>query len=158
MTTRTDRIMAEASEIKDPTVAVHLARLEGRMDAVKVSNDHLAEQLKNATNDLREVIKISQRYASHDESVRRIWEEIDKRDKKWDERFGGLNTVVTSTEGKVNRMFYFSLGVGAVSTVLLSLVLWIVTKEMEKTNEADKRLDRIELHLAADQIRPYRPQ
>lgn len=150
--------MNEAQEIKDPAVAVHLARLEGRMEAIKVSNDHLSLQLGNATSDLREVIKLSQRYASHDESVKRIWEEIDKRDRKYDDRFGTLSTIAQNTEGKVNRMFYFSLGVGAVATVLLSLVLWIVMREMDKTTEGDKRLDRIELHLAADQIRPYRPQ
>ena len=157
MNTRTDRLMAEASEIKDPAVAVHLARLEGRMEAVKVSNDHLSKQLETVLTDLRDVTKITQRITAYDDSIKRIWEEIDKRDAKWDKRFEELDRISTATEGKLNRMFYFSTGVGSVATILLGLVLWIVTKEMSKTESADKRLDRIELHLAADQVRPYRP-
>lgn len=150
--------MTEAVEIKDPAVAVHLARIEERMDVIKLSNATLSEQLKSVMVDLKEVMKVSERFTGHNESVKRIWEEIDKRDRKWDERFEKLTTVTMTTEGKVNRMFYFSAGIGSVATVLLALVLWIVTGEMEKTKNADNRLDRIEIHLAADQVRPYRPK
>lgn len=157
MATRTERIMTEASEIKDPAVAVHLARIEGRMEAIKVSNEALSKQLETVLVDLKEVTKVSQRFASHDESVKRIWEEIDKRDQKWDERFERLNVNSAQTKGKVDKMFYFSAGIGSVATVLLALVLWIVTGEMDKTKNADKRLDKIEIHLAGDQLRPYHP-
>lgn len=150
--------MREAEDIKDPAVAVHLARIEGRLDGMKVSNDNLGKTLETVVLELREVSKISQRYTIHDDSVKRIWEEIDKRDKKWDERFEVLSSGHGGTKDKVNKIFYFSAGVSAVGTTLLAVILWIVVKEMDKTTDAEVRLRAVENHLIADPIRPLRPK
>lgn len=150
--------MREAEDIKDPAVAVHLARIEGRLDGMKVSNDNLGKTLETVVLELREVSKISQRYTIHDDSVKRIWEEIDKRDKKWDERFEVLSSGHGGTKDKVNKIFYFSAGVSAVGTTLLAVILWIVVKEMDKTIQTDVRLRAVENHLIADPIRPLRPK
>ena len=158
MTSKLDRLMREAEDIKDPAVAVHLARIEGRLDGMKVSNDNLGKTLETVVLELREVSKISQRYTIHDDSVKRIWEEIDKRDKKWDERFEVLSNGHGGTKDKVNKIFYFSAGVSAVGTTLLAVILWIVVKEMDKTTDAEVRLRAVENHLIADPIRPLRPK
>lgn len=150
--------MSEAADIKDPAVAVHLARIEGRLEGMKVSNDNLSKQLETVVAELREVSKVSQRYSLQDESVKRIWEEIDKRDKKWDERFEVLSSGHGGTKDKVNKIFYFSAGVSAVGTTLLAVILWIVVKEMDKTTDAEVRLRAVENHLIADPIRPLRPK
>lgn len=158
MTTQTERIMNEASEIKDPAVAVHLARIEGKMEGMKTSSDALGKQLGDVVSELREVSKISQRYQTHDESVKRIWEEIDKRDRKWDERFQKLDDSSGITKDRVNRIFWFSSGVSSVAAILLGLVLWILNGEMVESDRSDQRLDSIEIHLAGDQVRPYKPR
>jgi hypothetical protein len=157
MVNRTQQIMSEASEIKDPAVAVHLARLEGKMENIKQSNDTLGKQLETVIRDLQEVAKVSQGYTAHNESVKRIWEEIDKRDQKWDQRFEILSNGQGHTKDKVHKILYFSAGVSSVAMLLLGVVLWILSGEMEKTTEHDQRLDKIEIHLAGDQLRPYRP-
>jgi len=158
MPTQMERIMAEASEIKDPAVAVHLARIEGKMEGMKASSDSLGKQLESVVSELREVSKISQRYQTHDESVKRIWEEIDKRDRKWDERFEKLDSTSGITKDRVNRIFWFSSGVSSVAAILLGLVLWILNGEMAESDRSDQRLDSIEIHLAGDQVRPYKPR
>lgn len=150
--------MREAEDIKDPAVAVHLARIEGRLDGMKVSNDNLGKTLETVVLELREVSKISQRYTIHDDSVKRIWEEIDKRDKKWDERFEVLSNGHGGTKDKVNKIFYFSAGVSAVGTTLLAVILWIVVKEMDKATNVESRIRAVENHLIADPIRPLRPK
>lgn len=150
--------MREAEDIKDPAVAVHLARIEGRLDGMKVSNDNLGKTLETVVLELREVSKISQRYTIHDDSVKRIWEEIDKRDKKWDERFEVLSSGHGGTKDKVNKIFYFSAGVSAVGTTLLAVILWIVVKEMDKATNVESRIRAVENHLIADPIRPLRPK
>lgn len=156
MSTKVDRIMAEAAEFKDPAVAVHLARIEGKMEGMKASNDALGKQLEAVVNELREVSKISQRYSVHDESVKRIWEEIEKRDRKWDERFEVLSDSHGTSKDKVNKIFYFAAGVGSIGTVLLSVILWIVIKEMGRTENNAQRIQAIELHLVADPVRPMK--
>lgn len=158
MTTDVETIMAEASEIKDPAVAVHLARIEGKMEGMKVSSDALGKQLEQVVSELKEVAKVTSRQSANEDAVRRIWEEIDKRDQKWDERFTKLDARHDVTKDKVNKIFWFSSGVSAVATLLLVTLLWVVQQEMKKTERHDVRLDSIEIHMASDPMRPYRPR
>lgn len=150
--------MTEQSNIQDPAVAVHLARIEEKMENLRLFNNSVAKQIEQLTSEVRDITKVTQMYGVHDESVKRIWEEIEKRDKKWDERFTKLDEQHTGTREKVNRIFWFSAGISSVASIMLAMVLWVVTNEMQKTTRLDARLDAIEIHLAGDQVRPYRPK
>lgn len=150
--------MAEGVDIKDPAVAVHLARIEEKMEGLRLFNNSVSKQIEQLATEVRDIGKISQLYGIHDESVKRIWEEIDKRDQKWDQRFINLDSQHSGTKEKVSRIFWFSAGISSVASIMLAMVLWVVSNEMQKTTRLDARVDAIEIHLAGDQVRPYRPK
>ena len=148
--------MAEPETIKDPASAIVLARVEGRMEGLKQASDVQGRQLDGIQQDMRQVAMTSQRYITHDESVKQIWKVLAERDKKWDERFGLLVETHGVTREKINKLFWFSSGVSSVAVLLLSLVLWILGGEIKQSDMQKDKIHAIELHLAADQIRPYR--
>lgn len=148
--------MAESPDIKDPAVAIQLARIDEKMEGMRSSNIALGKQLEVVVSELKDIAKIAGMQTGTDASVKRIWEEISLRDKKWDERFSRIDIRQDTIKEAVGRIFWFSSGVSAVAGLLLAVVLWTVNKEMDKTEQHDTRLDRIEIHLAGDQIRPYK--
>lgn len=145
-------------QIQDPVVAIHLAKIEGKMDAMRTSNDNLAKQLESVIGELREVSKTASSYSSHDESIRRLWSDLEKRESKLEDRLTPLEQRCAHNDAKISKIFWFSAGVSSVSSILLGLILWVVGTEMRKSEMVESRVDRIELHMAADPQRPYHPR
>lgn len=158
MTARNQKIMVEASDIKDPAVAIYLVRIEEKMEGMKSSSDALTKQLETVVLELKDISKVANRQVANEEALKRIWEEIEKRDRKWDDRLTRMDSKQDATKDKVNRIFWFSSGVSLVAGALLAVCLWVVAAEMKKTERHDMRLDSIEIHMAGDQLRPYRPR
>lgn len=152
MTTKTEKLMAEAAEIKDPQVAVHLARIEGRLEAVKVSSDQLSTQLATMITQLQDLSKLSVRYEGHDASVKRIWEELDRRHS---DRQKDL-VVMQTTDARVSRILWFTGGMSFVSGLLISVLLWIANSLVFDIKNLDHRADRVEIYLAGPKTEPYK--
>ena len=141
--------MTDLFDIKDPAVAIHLAKLEGKIESLKTSSDHLGKQLEAVITELREVTKVSMRYNDHDEKIKRVWIELDERDAHCENRLMGFNEALSKTTSKVDRIFWFSAGASFVGTALISLIIWTVVGNFEKTKDLDKRVNVLEQKRAA---------
>lgn len=148
--------MTDLHEVKDPVVAIHLAKMEGKLEALKTSNEAIGRQLEHVTSELREVLKVSNKLPDHDNSVKRIWQEIEARDKLWDERLNATNNSTLVVRDRVNKIFWFSAGFSSVSGILLSIVIWLVLGELEHTKQLADRITQIELYLVSDRQTPFK--
>lgn len=148
--------MTDLHEVKDPVVAIHLAKMEGKLEALKTSNEAIGRQLEYVTNELREVVKVSSKLPDHDEAVKRIWQELEARDKLWHERLHSTADDVTVVRDRVNKIFWFGAGFSSVSGVLLGIIIWLVLGELAHTKHLADRIRQIELYLVSDLQTPFK--
>lgn len=148
--------MTDLHEVKDPVVAIHLAKMEGKLEALKTSNEAIGRQLEYVTNELREVVKVSSKLPDHDDAVKRIWQELETRDKLWDERLNATNSSTLLIRDRVNKIFWFGAGFSSVSGILLGLIIWLVLSELEHTKQLADRIRQIELYLVSDRQIPFK--
>jgi hypothetical protein len=170
MTTRIEqRIMAEAAEVTESPagVALHLVRVEGKMETMRVTNENLAAAVSGLANEVRLLNTAANRAEATDASVKRLWTEIAARDEKWDKRLASMDSAHGSTRDAVNRIQWMIAGAGLLGAIVVSLMTWVGNRELTKADQnatelrgtsqrLDERLDRIEIHLAGDKDRPYR--
>ena len=148
--------MTDLHEVKDPVVAIHLAKMEGKLEALKTSNEAIGRQLEYVTNELREVVKVSSKLPDHDDAVKRIWQELETRDKLWDERLHATNSSTLLIRDRVNKIFWFGAGFSSVSGVLLGIIIWLVLGELDHTKQLADRIRQIELYLVSDRQTPFK--
>lgn len=169
MTSRVEqRIMAEAAEVTESPagVALHLVRVEGKMETMRVTTESLASSVNTLANEVRLLNTAANRAEATDASVKRLWQQIAERDDKWDRRLAAMDTAHGSTRDAVNRIQWMIAGGGVLAGLLIGVLTWVGNRELNKAEQnatelrainrtLDDRLDRVEIHLAGDRDHPY---
>lgn len=148
--------MTDLHEVKDPVVAIHLAKMEGKLEALKTSNEAIGRQLEYVTNELREVVKVSSKLPDHDEAVKRIWQELETRDKLWHDRLTATDSTTLLVRDRVNKIFWFGAGFSSVSGALLGIIIWLVLGELNHTKQLADRIRQVELYLVSDRSETFK--
>lgn len=144
--------MAEAAEIKDPAVAVHLAKIEGKLEAVKVSNDQLSSQLSTMLAHLQDIARLSIKSEAQDANFARVWGEFDKRDLRYEHGIKRLESV----ERQSNKIIWFTGGVSFASGLLIAVLMWVANSLVQDVKNLDTRSDRLEIYNAGPKVEPFK--
>lgn len=161
------RIMAEAAETESPAgVALHLVRVEGKMETMRVTTEALAGSVNALASEVRLLNTAANRAEATDASVKRLWTEIAARDERWDKRLTAMDSAHGRTRDAVNRIQWMIAGGGVLAGLLVGVLTWVGNRELDKAEKSavelraanralDDRMDRVEIHLAGDRDRPY---
>lgn len=169
MTTRLEKqIMAEAAEVTESPagIALHLVRVEGKMETMRVTTEALAGSVHTLASEVRQLNTAANRAEATDASVKRLWSEIAARDERWDKRLAAMDSSHSSTRDAVNRIQWMIAGAGLLGGIVIGLLTWMGNRELNKAEQnavearatgraLDDRMDRVEIHLAGDRDRPY---
>src|SRR6476469_6626717 len=98
----------EIGAIEDRNVAIHLARLEGRLEALIAGQNQTQRTIEQNSIDLRALADLGTKHEDHAKSITRLWEEIEKRDRIWDQRLGTLVEDHGKTRDRVNAIKYYA--------------------------------------------------
>ncbi len=148
--------MVDLNEIKDQVVAIHLAKMEGKLEALKTSNDGIGKQLDYVMQELREMVKLSNKLPDHEDAVKKIWQEIEERDRLWHDRLQAANMETGQVRDKVNKIFWFGAGFSSIAGALLAVVVWLVLAELDQSKQLADKIRNIELYLVGDKSESFR--
>lgn len=143
----------------DPTNPMHVGmriiEMQGHLSEMKLLNTQSSQNARNAFESLQsdvhkigeaisQIALLAERQTNDSDSIKRIWQAIER-----------TNATVMTLNRKLWTWAGMAIGFSLVATAIASIIVWVAQGEMNATSYNDERIDRLEIHLAGDQDRPY---
>lgn len=149
----------DAEEYAKVPVAVHLARLEGQLASVQAQQTSQGRTLETLAAAVQKLAESAVRTDSQQDSIRRIWERMEKAE-------GLIGADIKALQLGQNSLRNRAYGAAAVLALLIGVLTWIGQDQISSARETarelraesrrvDERMDRVEVYLAGSKERPF---
>jgi Fe2+ transport system protein B len=127
----------------------------------------IRDELRSIAQKLEDFSQTKHTTNEHSEAIRRIWDHMKLHQADDTAKFSDVIDKVMKAKETANKITYVALGLSLAVSITAAAIAYNWQKQSDDTNasllksseqiqKADDRLDRIEIHMAGDQARPYK--